>query len=86
MEGGKEEGVCDVCSHTGACVEKDHTCDLMLCGCHVEILNNFWTGALHFHSVLGLTNYVVNPERERKMEVGRGREKDRGRERKESTF
>lgn len=31
-------------SHTGACVEKGHTCDLMLCGCHIEMLNNFLLG------------------------------------------
>lgn len=31
-------------SHTGACVEKGHTRDVMLCGCHIEMLNNFSLG------------------------------------------
>lgn len=34
-------------SHTGACVEKGHTRDVMLCGCHIEMLNNFLLGVGH---------------------------------------
>lgn len=40
------------------------------------MLNNFSPGGgggAHFHSVLGLTNYVANPGREEKIEVGSGR-------------
>lgn len=60
----KEERACNLCSDTGPCVEKGPTLDLMLCGYHNEILNNFWAVAPHFHFTLGPTN-VADPGRER---------------------
>ena len=34
---------------------------LILCICHLEILNNFWTRASHFHFALGHTHHVASP-------------------------
>lgn len=43
-DGRRKECVACGVSHTGACVEKGHTHDLMLCGCHIEMLDYFSLG------------------------------------------
>lgn len=44
--------MCDLDTHTGPQAQKGPTLDLMLWCHHLEILNNLWTGALHFNLAL----------------------------------
>lgn len=77
-------------SEAGPYAENRPTLDLILCGCHIEILNTFWTGDPKFSFCIGshkLYSQSWEGERKSEMGVGRQRGKDRAKgERKESNI
>lgn len=50
---------CHPCSCVGPPTRRVLHLSLKLCSFHLEILNNFWTGVLHFHFTLDPRNYVA---------------------------
>lgn len=48
-------------SHTEPSTSVDSALGSVLCCYHLEIVNNCWKWAPHFHLLLGLTSYVAGP-------------------------
>ena len=44
LKAGLASWVCNLCNCTRPCTQKDLDLSLMLCCCHFDILNQFWTG------------------------------------------